>query len=656
MHSSSSIEVKIQSVTGFGASRYFFMLLVGLSVLLASGETWPSKDKSWPGDNLVHQALDAQRAGDLDETIALYLRAVELGNPIAMNNLGILYQRGTGVAKDQAAASEWFRQGAELGYVLAMYSLGIAYRYGRGLPQNEKLGVSWLKKAAKLDDYDARNELKKKAPEPGYHENTLGNAANQRGELVKALEHWTAAAEAGNKYAMNSIGSAYYLGKGVLVNFTLAFEWYEKAAKAGDSDGYTNMAMVYRFGNGKERNEEEALKLYRKAEKLGSEAAAQGLKAAPPDRPVTETDLNLLRAGEAATAGDIEQAVALWQQAQTSVAGVYNMGYAYLHGLAVEKDLATAAKYFKRSASTGHEGSLYFLNIIANELADPELMVALGQLYLEDDGVDIDGWVARDWFQRAALLGYAPAEEKLSALTPTPEGGDEELQQAHNHFSDKYAAFPYYLKAAAKGNVQAMNALGDAYVNGDGTSIDHEAARLWFGRSARAGSAYGQQNYAALLALGLGGPQDGPNALLWYQLAAESGNTMAMFGLGKMYAQGMGIPKDDAMAIEWYTVCAANGSPRCERTLADRGLIPDRWKAREEEVRAIAARKQQEQEQNRRAYQENLSRIWAYSMNGQTLAEFGAASRERSECLQRVTDSIRGQTYGQQSWSYKNNC
>ncbi len=146
------------------------------------------------------------------------------------------------------------------------------------------------------------------------------------------------------------------------------------------------------------------------------------------------------------------------------------------------------------------------------------------------------------------------------------------------------------------------------------------------------------------------------NALLWYQLAAESGNTMAMYGLGKMYAQGMGIPKDDALAIEWYTVCAAHGSPRCERTLADRGLIPDRWKQREEEVRAIAVSKQQEQERNRRAYQQNLSRIWSYSMNNQSLADFGAASRERSQCLQRVTDSIRKQTYGQQSCHYQNDC
>ncbi|MCG6114867.1 MAG: hypothetical protein MEQ84_06665 [Mesorhizobium sp.] len=37
-------------------------------------------------------------------------------------------------------------------------------------------------------------------------------------------------------------------------------------------------------------------------------------------------------------------------------------------------------------------------------------------------------------------------------------------------------------------------------------------------------------------------------------------------------------------------------------------------------------------------------------------AAWGARQRARSECLRRVTESIRRQTYGQQSWRYRDNC
>ena len=64
-----------------------------------------------------------------EKAIELYEKAIELGNSIAMNNLGNIYKSGTLVKQDYEKAIELYEKAIELGDNDAIYNLGIIYYY-----------------------------------------------------------------------------------------------------------------------------------------------------------------------------------------------------------------------------------------------------------------------------------------------------------------------------------------------------------------------------------------------------------------------------------------------------------------------------------------------------------------------------------------------
>lgn len=72
----------------------------------------------------------------------------ENGNATAQNNLGVVYQKGSGVEADLGKAIYWFTKGAEGGNDKAMVNLGAAYLKGTGVDQNIPEAVRLFEKAA----------------------------------------------------------------------------------------------------------------------------------------------------------------------------------------------------------------------------------------------------------------------------------------------------------------------------------------------------------------------------------------------------------------------------------------------------------------------------------------------------------------------------
>jgi TPR repeat protein len=54
-------------------------------------------------------------AADYDAALKWYRHAAELGNGAAMSNIGVLYQEGLGVKADQAEAAKWFAKATGAG-------------------------------------------------------------------------------------------------------------------------------------------------------------------------------------------------------------------------------------------------------------------------------------------------------------------------------------------------------------------------------------------------------------------------------------------------------------------------------------------------------------------------------------------------------------
>ena len=79
----------------------------------------------------------------------LCLRAAKAGSVVAMNEMGVRYQRGAGVRQDNMAAIGWFTIGAQHGQPAALVNLGNCYETGNGVRQDLDLAGRHYAAAAK---------------------------------------------------------------------------------------------------------------------------------------------------------------------------------------------------------------------------------------------------------------------------------------------------------------------------------------------------------------------------------------------------------------------------------------------------------------------------------------------------------------------------
>ena len=88
-----------------------------------------------------------------------WLRAAERGSADAQYALGLLYQRGDGVARDESAALHWFRLAAAQGDADAQYRLAGMYARGQGAQLDLTQAAAWLHHAAGQDHEEAQFAL-----------------------------------------------------------------------------------------------------------------------------------------------------------------------------------------------------------------------------------------------------------------------------------------------------------------------------------------------------------------------------------------------------------------------------------------------------------------------------------------------------------------
>ncbi|NDF51679.1 MAG: sel1 repeat family protein, partial [Betaproteobacteria bacterium] len=89
----------------------------------------------------------AALAGDLEEGMAAIERkdyatalakwqtAAQKGEAQAQYNLGVMYEKGQGVAQDYKEAVLWYQMAAQQGNANAQHNLGVMYRNGQGVAQ-----------------------------------------------------------------------------------------------------------------------------------------------------------------------------------------------------------------------------------------------------------------------------------------------------------------------------------------------------------------------------------------------------------------------------------------------------------------------------------------------------------------------------------------
>jgi TPR repeat protein len=69
-----------------------------------------------------------------------------------------MYDKGEGVAKDDAEAARWYRKAAEQGYAKAQFNLGFMYANGEGVAKNFVLAHMWWN-LARAQGHEKASEL-----------------------------------------------------------------------------------------------------------------------------------------------------------------------------------------------------------------------------------------------------------------------------------------------------------------------------------------------------------------------------------------------------------------------------------------------------------------------------------------------------------------
>jgi TPR repeat protein/class 3 adenylate cyclase len=177
-----------------------------------------------------------EKQGAFPDALSWYRKAADRGYVEAMNNLGIMFTNGRGVARDDTQALGLFRKASDGGSTDAITNLGFMYHYGRGVAPNMEEAVRLFRKAADAGSAEGMYWL-------GQMYET-GAGVNK--DETEAFKWYRKAADVGVATAMNKVGVMYANGSGVGKDMTEAVRWYRAAAAAGNLDAKANLA---RLGN-----------------------------------------------------------------------------------------------------------------------------------------------------------------------------------------------------------------------------------------------------------------------------------------------------------------------------------------------------------------------------------------------------------------------
>ena len=191
----------------------------------------------------------AYQSGDHETAARAWAEAGEEGDSRAQFNVGVLYDRGLGVARDPLRAKDWWRRAAGQGHEAARHNLALLL-IEEGGDAGLQEAVGWLEQAAQQGFVRSLYTLGK------LYESGLGVEP----DAGRAFELIRGAAEAGFVKAQYSLGKLYRDGSGTAVDLTAAAAWFRRAAEQGYGKAQSRLATRYRRGEGVERDLVEALK------------------------------------------------------------------------------------------------------------------------------------------------------------------------------------------------------------------------------------------------------------------------------------------------------------------------------------------------------------------------------------------------------------
>jgi len=493
-----------------------------------------AKDRSKAATWIVRSAAQGHR-----EAVNWVLKNAELDNEDAQCCLANFYYHGhnvgpTNIQQNIERAIVWYQKAAQNGSAEAQYQLGLAYEAGNGVTKNESLAASHYMNAAIQDYHDAQYRL-------GicYEEGRgLGK------DLDKAFRSYTRAAEQGNCDAQNRLGVWFEKGIGTAVDIEKAKEWYKKAGGNGSAEALFNLGICNKSDY---YLEEAAKKMHIAAQCALADCYAGGegvnmnwdkafnwyMKAALHGSPYAQCKLGKYYTGYGVKS--FKEAFKWFLKAaeQGNLEAQCNLGDLFKES----EDYKKAEEWYALAAEQGNAVAQYWL----------------GQLMDSSKGLE--------WMQKAYLQGNKDAEEYLCSYYMEKFQLDN-YSYKKNRFRPeerKYdqqimkAAHAFFVELLSKLNKDLATEDAEKKEEIEGTeNVEGEKEIYIFGYGDKERRRDIEFHLGVCYEYGLGVAADLKSSAEFYTKAAKHGNYSAQFSLAIFYEQGLGVPRDLKQSLNYY--------------------------------------------------------------------------------------------------------
>jgi TPR repeat protein len=124
--------------------------------------TWFCKAASRGDTSAIKQVINCYKNGlgvekDDQKVVEWYEKLISVGETSALVDLGHYYET---VIVDYEKALLYYRKAAESGNIVGQYNMGIMYQYGKGVEKDETTAIYWYRKSARQGYISAQNRLK----------------------------------------------------------------------------------------------------------------------------------------------------------------------------------------------------------------------------------------------------------------------------------------------------------------------------------------------------------------------------------------------------------------------------------------------------------------------------------------------------------------
>ena len=305
---------------------------------------------------------------DFKKAEQLLLSESQLGNVLAIHDLGKLYSTEKLDAKDEEKSFAYYREALQ-GFVQIEPDSDFMFPYepkyeGQIMKPVDMRSYVWYR-IGKMHCYRLGTEQ----------------------DYAQAFDWFLKSAQEGNKFAQYSLANLYYYGKGAEKDLSQAFFWYRKSAVHGQPYASYAVAQMYNKGEYVSQSEEVAQRYYKKA-LLGF------LKLESKN----QADDNLY----------------------------YKLGSVFKKGLGTDINMDKAIDYFKRSAEMNNKNGLYEYGkalLLGEHIPqDKDKAVKLLEKAIELNNINSKRFLSLEYISGEHLEQYI--EKGLDMLTECADGGD----------------------------------------------------------------------------------------------------------------------------------------------------------------------------------------------------------------------------------------